>query len=462
MKLTARETVDVTRRALGDRYHDLRFITRAEAEAAGARRARMLAALKGRAASACKGSKPFLGGLSPGCNRCGRGEWSCLFVGFDCSAGCFFCPGDPPEVPSRAHPTADGLVFETPAAFADYVGRMGITAVAFSGGDPLLSLERVLDHLRELRRTVGSHLFVWLYTNGLAATAARLRRLREAGLDEIRINIAAVDYSLDGVELAKRIFDRVTVEIPAIPEDRHRVREVLPEMARIGVAHVNLHQLMLIGNNHGRIRDRGYVLSHGPTPSVVESELAALELMQGVADAGLKLSIQYCATAFKARWLVRAQSARINPHVMGVGDGETETGLVRRSWVEADPVELIAVAMTLAGCDPEGRRWRPDGSNRRIFLDRALFGAVASRGHSIRVAYLKAQPVPGGETSRVDLELGSAAIALDGRPELGAVLLPVSPVMALAPDEARRLQEHGWIPAVEKFEYMPSGLPRYV
>jgi len=356
MKLTDRETIDATRRALGERFDELTFITPEQARVATERRDQLLAELADRAIFAFNDSKPHLGELSPGCVHCGRGEWSCLFVDFQCNASCFFCPGEGGGGSSTTGPTADGVVFDTSADFAEYVRRFGIRAVAFSGGDPLLELDLVLGHLRELRRRNGDDLYVWLYTNGIAATADTLARLRGAGLDEIRFNIAAVDYALDKVEPAARIMDTVTVEIPAIPEDRDRVRKLLAEMARIGVAHVNLHQLMAIGDNHSAIQRRGYVLSHGPTPPVVESELAALELMRDAADAGLDLSIQYCATFYKARWLERAQRVRINPFIASDLDGETESGLVRRSWVEAPPVELAAVAMDLAALDPGAKR----------------------------------------------------------------------------------------------------------
>jgi pyruvate formate-lyase activating enzyme-like uncharacterized protein len=472
MKLSDRETVDATRRALGSRYQQLSFITPNEARAAGESRKRLLAELADRAGFAFKGSKPHLGELSPGCVHCGRGEWSCLFVGFECNASCFFCPGEGGDGSSMTGPTADGVVFDTPADFADYVRQFGIRAVAFSGGDPLLELDLVLDHLRELRRRNGDDLYVWLYTNGLLATADVLTLLRGAGLDEIRINIAATDYALDNVAAAARIIDRVTVEIPAIPEHRDLVQDLVTDMARVGVAHVNLHQLMLIGENCSAIQRCGGTLTHGPTPSVVESELAALELMRYAADAGFDLQMHYCATAYKARWLERAQRVRVNPFVASDLDGETETGLVRRLWVAASPVDLIAAAGELAAVDPEAKRWRPDAEAGRILIHRTLLRPVAERGRTVSVVYLRAGFVPVEETDSAEIRPEDIRFMVGDRTTIGASLLPVSPVISLSSWDALRFEElyggdqprsgPSGIDAVDPYECLGSGFPDYV
>jgi hypothetical protein len=141
-------------------------------------------------------------------------------------------------------------------------------------------------------------------------------------------------------------------------------------------------------------------------------------------------------------------------------------------WVEAPPVELAAVAMDLAGLDPDARRWRPDAENGRILLQHTLLGPVAERGHVVRAAYLKAHLAPGEEVALAETLPDSHRIGVNDRTTLGAVLLPVSPVISLSPDDALRFGAlYGratppagcaGIAAVERFERMPSGFPEYL
>ena len=60
----------------------------------------------------------------------------------------------------------------------------------------------------------------------------------------------------------------VAVEIPAIPEDYETVRKLLPDMQKIGVRHLNLHQLYASEHNYRELARRGYTIApsveHGP------------------------------------------------------------------------------------------------------------------------------------------------------------------------------------------------------
>ena len=60
-----------------------------------------------------------------------------------------------------------------------------------------------------------------MYTNGILADVSKFRKLAAAGLNEIRFDIGATTYGLDKVKLAKGILPNVTIEIPAVPEQRN-------------------------------------------------------------------------------------------------------------------------------------------------------------------------------------------------------------------------------------------------
>ncbi|MGD8701511.1 MAG: radical SAM protein, partial [Desulfosarcina sp.] len=90
---------------------------------------------------AYSGTKIHTYTISPGCTLCGQGGWSCLFINGICNAHCFYCPTaqDDPGLPM-----ANTIVFDDPDGYADYVTRYHIAGVGFSGGEPLITFDRLL------------------------------------------------------------------------------------------------------------------------------------------------------------------------------------------------------------------------------------------------------------------------------------------------------------------------------
>jgi len=172
------------------------------------------------------------------------------------------------------------IEFERPKDYADYVKKFGIRGVAFSGGEPMISFDRITRFLDLLGRDAPDLSHIWMYTNGILVTTDRLKILRDNGLKEIRFDLSAVDYALDNLKKAVGIIPIVTVEIPAIPEDLERTKPLLKTLADLGVNYLNLHQIRCTHFNLPKLIQRGYTFLHGPGVAVLETELTALELIQ--------------------------------------------------------------------------------------------------------------------------------------------------------------------------------------
>ncbi|MCS6885941.1 MAG: radical SAM protein [Acidobacteriota bacterium] len=71
----------------------------------------------------------------------------------------------------------------------DYLARLGLSALVFSGGEPLLhpQLEELVAHARS------SGLLVGLITNGYLLTVDRIQKLNAAGLDYMQISIDNIE-----------------------------------------------------------------------------------------------------------------------------------------------------------------------------------------------------------------------------------------------------------------------------
>ncbi|MFB6340284.1 radical SAM protein [Saccharicrinis sp. FJH62] len=313
------------------KYQDIRWINPYEADVFQIKRDELLSKNPGRL---FKGTKIFHNGISNGCSLCGKGMWSCLFITGKCNAGCFYCPA--PQQTDEL-PTSQGLTFETPEAYAEYVNYFGFKGVSFSGGEPLLYFERTLEYLKAVRSMCDPDIYIWLYTNGILASEEKFRLLAEAGLNEIRFDIGATRYSLENVKKASGIIPTVTIEIPSVPEEKNLIIELLPDLVKVGVKHLNLHQLRLTDHNAAKLLKRNYTYIPAEKPVVLESELAALEIIDYARDNQIDIGINYCSFYFKNRFQKAGFRTRVNTAMGVTGDMLTEKGNIR--LISADAVQ---------------------------------------------------------------------------------------------------------------------------
>ncbi len=272
-----------------------------------------------------KATKPYHKQLSQGCQACAAGSWSCLFITNKCNAKCFYCPA--PQH-SDETPSTQGLDFDHPEDYADYINHFGFTGVSFSGGEPLLYFDRTLEFLKTLRRKCSPDLYIWLYTNGILADTEKLKALASENLNEIRFDIGATGFSLDKVKLAKGIIPVITIEIPSVPEEKEHIISMLPQMIEAGVSNLNLHHLRLTTHNVHKLIAHQYTITSAEKPLVVESELAALEILNAAQKNGLEIGINYCSFHYKNRFQ-KAGFRKIIAQKAAPGAKITENGYLR-------------------------------------------------------------------------------------------------------------------------------------
>jgi pyruvate formate-lyase activating enzyme-like uncharacterized protein len=288
--------------------------------------------------------------LSPGCEICRQGAWSCLFVNGICNAHCFYCPSaqnDP------GPPMANSVVFEKPRDYADFVNLFQIKGVSFSGGEPFLTFRRTLSFLETLKSRVDYPLYTWMYTNGLQVTTERLAALRDNGLDEIRFDLSANAYRLEGIEKAVGIIPRVTIEIPAIPEDVSVLAALMPVWEQAGVDYLNLHQIRCTPFNGRRLAKRGYTFVYGPQVTVLESELTALSLIRYALSRSIDLPINYCAYTYRHQFQGAGARHRYATRVKASYEDITPTGHIRHLEIvgPAESIECTCHAFAFHGVD---------------------------------------------------------------------------------------------------------------
>ncbi len=256
--------------------------------------------------------------ISQGCRLCHEGSWLCVYVTKRCNRDCCFCSQEKPkhrgqggksDDPIRAY-VSDKIRFGDVDEVVRYLMYWKIKGLGISGGEPLLVFDRVL-RLISLAKKKIPEIYVWLYTNGDLATEQKLRRLKKAGLDEIRFDLAARDYELSPLRAAEGIIRNVAVETPAIPKDRKKLIAAIKELRQIGVRYLNLHELMVTDENRMRLKEAGHTGKKGgggdagedgETGKAVKVAAESLRLAREIAAGERKrggLMVNVCPTRYK-------------------------------------------------------------------------------------------------------------------------------------------------------------------
>ena len=124
--------------------------------------------------------------LSDGCLCCQKGAKMVLFVTGLCGKDCFFCPL------SESRKNIDVIFANerrvlSDADILDEAHSMNAEGTGITGGEPLLKPEAVLHYISLLKKTFGRSHHIHMYS-AMAPEDDILRRLAEAGLDEIRFH----------------------------------------------------------------------------------------------------------------------------------------------------------------------------------------------------------------------------------------------------------------------------------
>ena len=283
----------------------------------------------------------------------------------------------------------DWMTFGSPAEHISFLKIFQIRGVGFSGGEPLLVLDKLLSHITAIRQEFGNSLYLWMYTNGDRVDRSALEKLRDAGLDEIRFDLSARGYDLTPVVLSKEYIPTVTVEIPAIPEDFDLLKDMLSEIESAGVSFLNLHQLMANEHNYKALSQRNYHFLHQPLVPVFESELCALRLLVFAREHGVQLPINYCCSAYKNRFQGRDHRTRQGRAVLKGFEEITSAGYIRSFWIRDSRGEIESMARRLEEAPCPARLWQYDERKTEVAIHSDLLPFVDWSSADVTITYLR-------------------------------------------------------------------------
>lgn len=385
------QLIECNKREYAERYDGLKWLPEDEACSASELRKEILSYLETRVRFGCKHSKLDCSKMSKGCEICGQGGWSCMFINGKCNCRCFYCPTEQNEIDI---PTTNGVKFAKPADYVDYIDKFGFKGVSISGGEPLLTFDKTLSFVSAVKRKFGEKIYLWLYTNGTLASGDMLSKLRDAGLDEIRFDIGATNYSLEKAKTAVGVIRNVTVEIPAIPEDYEVMKLKLSEMKDVGINYLNLHQLRLTPHNYRNIANRNYRFLHGEKVTVLESELTALNLLRHSFENNINLPINYCSYAYKNRFQSAATRRRNAAFIKKDFEDITENGYIRTLCLTGNTEDIVRQAEDFKKLGFKQELWSLSSSKDRLFFSKSLWQSACFSNFKLSVGYAEARILP--------------------------------------------------------------------
>jgi pyruvate formate-lyase activating enzyme-like uncharacterized protein len=270
--------------------------------------------------------------ISKGCEQCAKGGKMVLFVyGYCDQRDCFYCPlGENRKNVTQVY--ANERPVEDDEDVIEEAHRMDALGSSITGGEPQEVLERTCRYIRLLKDEFGEEHHTHLYT-GITGGRENMRRLAEAGLDEIRFHPPFEQWGeLHGTEWEEILYTaREEGLTPAFEIPGIRAEEEFLEFLDEGAAEFcNVNEFEMSQGNFRRMQEEGYELREGHM-SAVEGSHDVLEVM------GDHPQVYFCTSVFKDAAQHRNRLKRMAQNVRRPFDEVTDDGTLVYGKTSAPP-----------------------------------------------------------------------------------------------------------------------------
>jgi pyruvate formate-lyase activating enzyme-like uncharacterized protein len=261
--------------------------------------------------------------LPRGCELCLQGKKLVLFISGICGRRCFYCPlsairKNKDMIYANERPVASDEDVLEEAHLTDAEGT------GFTGGDPVMYLERTVHYAKLLKNHFGDH-HIHLYTTGELLNES-IFKLLEKHIDELRLHTfntriirSALGHSFD-----------VGVEVPVFPERGLQLRAFIMKLDILGVRFINLNELEYSDTNIDALKKRGYVAEEHSN-AIKGSE----EVGRKMETLPVSMIINYCSSQRKDGVQLRNRLTRRASHIRKPYE-EMEDCLLVRGVFECD------------------------------------------------------------------------------------------------------------------------------
>ena len=245
--------------------------------------------------------------LATGCKLCQKGAKLVLLVTGLCNAGCFYCPLSEKKK-GKDVIYADEKLVKSNEDILEEAELIEAEGTGITGGDPLVTIEKTIEMIHLLKDYFGEKHHIHLYTATLSSE--KVKRLEEAGLDEIRFHPPSIYWEkiekTNLKEIAKNCEISKGIEIPLIPHLKKETIHLLKEVDTYGFDFINLNELEFSITNLEALDKYEYDAKSDVSSAVKGSEEMAYEML----ELNLSAPIHYCSSAFKDAIQLRRRIGR--------------------------------------------------------------------------------------------------------------------------------------------------------
>lgn len=270
-----------------------------------------------------------IGKLPEGCKLCVKGAKLVLLVTGLCGSRCWYCPLSERKK-NRDVVVANEWWISNGKEIIEEAKLCNSLGTGISGGDPLVVLERTVRYIKMLKNEFGDDFHIHLYTSGELASYENLKKLNNAGLDEIRFHPAKKDWN--NVKKALEFDWDVGCEIPVIPDEKNKITEFIDFIDKIGVKFLNLNELEISETNFAEMQKMGFRQRSDTSYAVKGSEELAKELLDYCAK-NTSLNVHYCTVKLKDSVQLRNRIKRRARNAKRDYDIMTGEGLLLRGAI---------------------------------------------------------------------------------------------------------------------------------
>ena len=165
--------------------------------------------------------------------------------------------------------------------------------------EPFTEIEKYYDVVKIF---ADAGIYQHLYTNGIAATEESLKKLGEAGLNELRFNLGASNCSdrvIENMRIAAKYIPVVGIETPMTKEFMAAFAKKKDKILSTGIRFMNCAELHLNENNIGNYAGENLYMYRLGYISPVWSRSFALQLMKQAEEEKWPIAVHDCSNHTK-------------------------------------------------------------------------------------------------------------------------------------------------------------------
>jgi len=272
-----------------------------------------------------------VGHPSEGCRLCSLGSKLVLFITGECDSNCFYCPIMKERRMDITFANEQQISNVSQAIEEAYM--ISALGVGITGGDPSLTLDKVLEYLSSFKTEFGKEFHCHLYTSH-ALTEKQLKELFIADLDEIRFHppsLLLTEKIKKSIETARTFDWDVGMEIPVIPDKQDKILEIINFAIETNLNFVNLNEFEITEANIKQLDALGYRAKATSSAAVEGSESLAKLLLKKYKKS--PITIHYCSAKYKDGVQLRNRLIRRAKNFAKKFDDITEEGLIVRGRI---------------------------------------------------------------------------------------------------------------------------------